>query len=533
MNALPNQQSGLIKVGCALVSVFDKGGLEGLVSHLGETGVRIIASGGTAASIKGIGVPVAEVSDVTGFPEILGGRVKTLHPRIHAGLLAERGNEVHDAELTAHAIPRIDLLVSNLYPFEEVSRSGDPVETVENIDIGGPAMIRAAAKNHSFACVVSAPEDYQFLIDELDRNDGQTRLEFRKNLAAAAFGRLATYDAAISSWMAENADQATPRRRIFAVQFRRELRYGENPQQGASFYSQAGSSDGMASVRPLQGPEPSFNNFADADAALELVAEFDPAFGFACVIVKHGNPCGVAAADSQLEAYRRSLACDPLSAFGGIVAFNRPLEEATAEEVAKTFTEVVIAPGVDQGAADVMSTKPGVHLFTCELPDPASPGLSLRQVRGGLLVQDRDVGRIDVEQLVAVTKRRPDSGEVADMAFAWKVVKHAKSNAIVYARDCATVGIGAGQASRVDAVDVAGLKMARATEAQAPHSRKAPTVAASDAFFPFSDGLEKAAGAGVTAVIQPGGSRNDSEVIKAADDLGVAMVFTGMRHFRH
>ncbi len=533
MDEARNRSPDLVRIRCALVSVFDKWHLEQMVAYLHETGVRIIASGGTAASIRRFGMPVDEVSDATGFPEILGGRVKTLHPRIHGGLLADRANEVHNADLAANSIPSIDLLIANLYPFEEVSRCGDLGTTIENIDIGGPAMIRAAAKNHSFVCAVSDPEDYQPLVDELTRNDGRTTLEFRKDLATAAFGRTAAYDAAISSWMAKIAGQASPMHRTLAVQFRKALRYGENPHQGASLYSEAGPAVAMVGACQMQGPEPGLNNIADADAAMDLAAEFAPPSGFACVIVKHGNPCGVALGDSQLDAYRRALACDPLSAFGGIVAFNRCLEAAAAEALTETFIEAAVAPGVEKGVTEIMAAKPGVRLFACELPSSTSSGLSFRQVRGGMLIQDRDVGQVDVRQLRVVTKRPPEQKEIADMAFAWKVAKHTKSNAVVYARNCATVGIGAGQSSRVDAAHVAHFKMARTAEAQSPDFRSAPLAAASDAFFPFADGLEEAARAGATAVIQPGGSRNDAEVIEAADKLGVAMVFAGIRHFRH
>ena len=467
---------------------------------------------------------------------MLGGRVKTLHPMVHAGLLAVRDDVEHAAALEAYGIETIDLLVVNLYPFEAtVAAGGDYAACVENIDIGGPAMLRSAAKNHRFVTVVTDVEDYPALLAELDRNDGATTQGFRRALALTAFGRTAAYDAAVSTWLAAALEAAAPRRRSFAGTLAQPLRYGENPHQAAAFYRDGSGRPGVATARQLQGKALSYNNINDTDAAFELVAEFDPADGPACAIIKHANPCGVARGARLLDAYRAAYDCDRTSAFGGIVALNGALDAETAAAIAEIFTEVVIAPEATPEAAAVFAAKKNLRLLvTGGLPDPRAPGLAWRQVAGGFLVQGRDNGRLALDGLRIVTRRAPTEPELADLRFAWTVAKHVKSNAIVYARGGATVGIGAGQMSRVDSTRIAARKaedMAAALGLAEPPTRGA--VVASDAFFPFPDGLLAAADAGATAVIQPGGSVRDEEVIAAADDAGLAMVFTGMRHFRH
>jgi phosphoribosylaminoimidazolecarboxamide formyltransferase/IMP cyclohydrolase len=517
----------------ALISVSDKTGLGDLARELVRHGVEILSTGGTAAALRKLGIAVCEVSDVTGFPEILDGRVKTLHPGVHAGLLARRGDPAHDAALAAQAIAPIDLLVVNLYPFEATVAAGaTPADCIENIDIGGPAMLRAAAKNHDGVAVVTDPQDYPALIAALDA--GGTTAGLRRRLAADSYARTAAYDAAVSAWMADHAQDPAPRRRAFAGTLAQTLRYGENPHQRAAFYRGGAPRPGVATAEQVQGKALSYNNIADTDAALEAVAELGTDRP-ACVIVKHANPCGAAVADTLAAAYGRAHDCDRVSAFGGIVALNRALDEPTAQAIAAIFTEVVIAPGADDAARAVFARKPNLRLLLTDgLPDPAAPGLAVHQVAGGFLVQDRDAGRTGPDDLRIVTERAPSAAELADMLFAWRVAKHVKSNAIVYARDGATVGIGAGQMSRVDATRIAARKaadMAGALGLETP-----PTVGsavASDAFFPFPDGLLAAAEAGATAVIQPGGSVRDAEVIAAADAAGLAMVFTGQRHFRH
>jgi phosphoribosylaminoimidazolecarboxamide formyltransferase/IMP cyclohydrolase len=438
--------------------------------------------------------------------------------------------------MAEHGIDAIDLLIVNLYPFEDtVAKDADYETCVENIDIGGPAMIRAAAKNHGWVTVVTDVADYAAVLEELDANGGQTRLAFRRNMAQVAFARTAAYDAAVSSWMAGAIGQAAPRRRAFAGTLAQTLRYGENPHQSAAFYTGGPARPGVATAKQWQGKELSYNTITDTDAAFELVAEFAPGDGPACVIVKHANPCGVATGESLRDAYRRAYDCDRVSAFGGIVALNRPLDAATAEEICQIFTEVVIAPEADEAARAVFAGKRNLRLLTTGgLPDPAAPGLSFRQVAGGLLVQDRDAGRIAPADLTVVTRRAPTQAELADLMFAWRVAKHVKSNAIVYAKGGATVGVGAGQMSRVDSTRIAARKALDMAEALGLSESPAKgSVVASDAFFPFPDGLLAAAEAGATAVIQPGGSMRDGEVIAAANAAGLAMVFTGMRHFRH
>ena len=520
----------------ALISVSDKTGLLDFAQALAARGVELLSTGGTAGMLRDAGLAVRDVSDLTGFPEMMDGRVKTLHPKVHGGLLALRDVDSHASAMAEHGLDPIDLLIVNLYPFEDTVAKGADYETcVENIDIGGPAMIRAAAKNHGWVTVVTDVEDYAAVLAELDANGGETRLAFRRQLAQAAFARTAAYDAAVSSWMAGAIGQAAPRRRAFAGSLAQTLRYGENPHQSAAFYTDGAARPGVATATQWQGKELSYNNINDTDAAFELVAEFAPADGPACVIVKHANPCGVATGENLLDAYRRAYDCDRVSAFGGIVALNRPLDAATAEEICQIFTEVVIAPGADEAARAVFAARKNLRLLTTGgLPDPAAPGLAFRQVAGGFLVQDRDAGRIAPADLQVVTQRAPTAAELADLMFAWRVAKHVKSNAIVYAKDGATVGVGAGQMSRVDSTRIAARKAQDMAEALGlAESPARGSVVASDAFFPFPDGLLAAAEAGATAVIQPGGSMRDAEVIAAADAAGLAMVFTGMRHFRH
>ncbi len=523
----------LRRVALALVSVSDKTGLvefaRGLIAH----GVAIISTGGTRRALSEAGVEVKDVADVTGFAEIMDGRVKTLHPKVHGGLLAIRENPEHEAAMLAHNILPIDLLVVNLYPFEATLATGAGYEAaVENIDIGGPAMIRAAAKNHADVAVVVEPEDYCAVIAALEK--GGTDLAMRKRLAQKAFARTAVYDAAISSWLADAIGETAPTYRAFGGRLVEALRYGENPHQRAAFYAGGEARPGVATARQVQGKPLSYNNVNDTDAALELVAEFAPANGAAVAIIKHANPCGVARAETLLAAYEAALRCDPVSAFGGIVALNGRLDAAAAREIVKIFTEVIVAPDADEDAIAIVAGKPNLRLLlTGALPDPRAPGQLVRPVAGGFLVQDRDGAAFDCA-LRVVTKRAPNEAERDDLRFAFRVAKHVKSNAIVYAKGGATVGIGAGQMSRLDASRMAAIKARDAAKtANLPGSLAQGSVVASDAFFPFADGLLAAAEAGATAVIQPGGSMRDDLVIAAADAAGLAMVLTGMRHFRH
>ncbi len=520
----------------ALISVSDKTGLAELGQALARRGIELLSTGGSAAALREAGLEVRDVADVTGFPEMMDGRVKTLHPAVHGGLLALRDDADHVAAMKKHGIGAIDLLVVNLYPFEEtVAKGADYATCVENIDIGGPAMIRAAAKNHGFVTVVVDTEDYAALLAELDTNDGATGLAFRQKMAQIAFARTAAYDAAVSTWMAGALGEPAPRRRVFAGTLAQGLRYGENPHQQAAFYLDGTARQGVATAKQHQGKELSYNNINDTDAAFELISEFPAGDGPACAIIKHANPCGVAHGTSLVEAYRRAFDCDRTSAFGGIVALNRALDGETAEAIAEIFTEVVIAPGADEAAKRIFAKKKNLRLLTTErLANPARRMLSVRQVSGGYLVQDKDNGQVDLRDLRVVTKRAPNEWEVADMRFAWKIAKHVKSNAIVYCKDGATVGVGAGQMSRVDSTRIAAQKaqdMAAALDLDELPTKG--SVVASDAFFPFPDGLLTAAAAGATAVIQPGGSMRDDQVIAAADEAGLAMIFTGMRHFRH
>ena len=520
----------------ALLSVSDKSGLIDLGQALAARGVDLVSTGGTAKALRDAGLTVRDVSELTGFPEMMDGRVKTLHPMVHGGLLALRDDAGHTASMAEHGIEAIDLLVVNLYPFEAtVARGAGYAETIENIDIGGPAMIRAAAKNHGFVSVVTDPEDYAAVLAEMDANGGQTTLAFRQHLAQIAYARTGAYDAAVSTWMASAIGEATPRRRVFAGTLAQSLRYGENPHQSAAFYTDGSNRPGVATAKQWQGKELSYNNINDTDAAFELVSEFLPADGPACAIIKHANPCGVAVGATLLEAYRRAFDCDRTSAFGGIVALNQRLDKATAEEIVNIFTEVVIAPGADDDAIAVFAGKKNLRLLTTDgLADPTSDLTTVRQVSGGFLVQDKDNGQVSGDDLKVATKLAPTDAQLADMRFAWKVAKHVKSNAIVYVKDGATVGVGAGQMSRVDSALIAAKKAERMAEVLGlPEPLTKGSVVASDAFFPFADGLMEAAGAGASAVIQPGGSMRDDEVIAAADEAGLAMVFTGMRHFRH
>ncbi|WP_042251301.1 bifunctional phosphoribosylaminoimidazolecarboxamide formyltransferase/IMP cyclohydrolase [Paracoccus sp. PAMC 22219] len=519
----------------ALLSVSDKTGLIDFARALDARGVQILSTGGSAKALRDAGLTVTDVADVTGFPEMMDGRVKTLHPAVHGGLLALRDNADHVAAMEEHGIGAIDLLVVNLYPFEEtVAKGAAHDDCIENIDIGGPAMIRAAAKNHGFVTVVVDVQDYDAVLAELDANGGTT-LPFRQRMAQTAYARTAAYDAAVSTWMADAIGETTPRRRAFAGTLAQGLRYGENPHQQAAFYVTGDARPGVATAKQHQGKELSYNNINDTDAAFELVSEFDPAGGPACAIIKHANPCGVAQGASALEAYKRAFDCDRTSAFGGIIALNQPLDGATAEEIVKIFTEVVIAPDADEDAKRIFAGKKNLRLLTTGgLPDPRAGGLTFRQVSGGMLIQGRDNGHVGRDDLKIVSDRQPSEQELADLMFAWTVAKHVKSNAIVYAKDLATVGIGAGQMSRVDSTRIGRRKsedMAQALGLSEPLTIGA--VVASDAFFPFADGIEALAEAGARAVIQPGGSMRDDEVIAAANRLGLAMVLTGQRHFRH
>ena len=515
----------------ALLSVSDKTGLVTFAKALQEQGIALISTGGTYKALQEAGIAVTEVSAHTGFPEMMDGRVKTLHPRIHGGVLARRDD--HADALRDHDIPPIDLVVVNLYPFEATVAAGRPFEDcIENIDIGGPALIRSASKNHDFVTVVVDPSDYETVMAELVLHTGATTLATRRNLAAKAFARTAAYDSAIAGWFAQQQGEAFPTRFAMAGTLQQRMRYGENPHQNAALYRDGTNRPGVALAHQLQGKELSYNNLADADAAIEQVAEFDRP---AVAIIKHANPCGVAEGESLSAAYARALACDPVSAFGGIIAVNRELDAETAEEIAKLFAEVIVAPKVSAAARTVLAARKNLRVLeTGRLPDPVAQGLVVKTIAGGFLLQSRDTGRVTDDALKTVTTRAPTPLERADLLFAFRVAKHVKSNAIVYAKNLATVGIGAGQMSRVDSSRIAAWKAAEAASAAGlPEPLTRGSVVASDAFFPFADGLIAAAEAGVTAVIQPGGSVRDEEVIAAANERGLAMVFTGIRHFRH
>jgi phosphoribosylaminoimidazolecarboxamide formyltransferase / IMP cyclohydrolase len=523
----------------ALLSVSDKGGIVDFARDLAGLGVALVSTGGTYKTLKEAGLAVTEVADLTGFPEMMDGRVKTLHPKVHGGLLAIRGNAEHEGAASAHGILPIDLLVVNLYPFEAtIARAAPWDDTIENIDIGGPAMIRAASKNHDAVTVVVDGADYAAVIDAMKANGGATTLDLRRRLAAKAYSRTAAYDAAISNWLFDELGETSTAYRAFGGTLAQGLRYGENPHQWAAFYKTpaAGATrPGVATARQLQGKELSYNNLNDTDAAYELVGEFDPARTAAVAIIKHANPCGVAEGDSLLAAYEKALACDPVSAFGGIVALNRTLDAEAARKIVEIFTEVIIAPDATDEARAIVAAKKNLRLLVAGgLPDAKAAGIMVKTVAGGLLVQSCDNAVVDAMNLRVVTKRAPTERELVDLKFAFRVAKHVKSNTIVYAKDGATVGVGAGQMSRVDSARIAARKAEDAAQAggwTTPLTRG--SVVASDAFFPFADGLLAAVDAGATAVIQPGGSMRDQEVIDAADAAGLAMVFTGTRHFRH
>ncbi len=526
----------LAGVGTALLSVSDKTGIVDFAKSLSERGIKLLSTGGTARAIADAGIKVNDVSSVTNFPEIMDGRVKTLHPNVHGGLLAVRTDPDHQKAMEEQNIAPIDLAVLNLYPFEETVSAGSTYDaSVENIDIGGPAMIRAAAKNHGFVTVVIDPTDYAEILTQLDKHQNHTNLELRKRLAHKAFARTAAYDSAISNWFAGEVNAGIPSNRALGGSLIAEMRYGENPHQKAGFYKTVESRPGVATATQLQGKQLSYNNINDTDAAFELVSEFTADSGPAVAIIKHANPCGVARGKTMLDAYKKALACDPVSAFGGIIALNGTLNGDAAREIVEIFTEVIIAPDADDKARDIIAAKKNLRLLvTGSLADPAATGIALKTVAGGFLVQDRDSRIVDNLDLEVVTKAQPTDAQLADLRFAFQVAKHVKSNAIVYVRDLATVGIGAGQMSRVDSARIAARKALDAAEARGlSEPLTKGSAVASDAFFPFADGLLSAIEAGATSVIQPGGSMRDDEVIAAADVAGIPMVFTKTRHFRH
>ncbi len=535
------QENGIemtnIAIKRALLSVSDKTGLAELGQILAAHGVELVSTGGTAKALREAGLTVADISELTGFPEMMDGRVKTLHPKVHGGLLARRDLDDHVASMVEHGIGAIDLVVVNLYPFAQtVARGASREDIIENIDIGGPSMVRSAAKNHDFVAIVTDPSDYSALTEQLTAENGTTTLDFRKKLAAKAFAATASYDGMIAQWFGFADQQQTfPDTLPLTMSKAQELRYGENPHQKAALYLPHGpSANGIAQAVQVQGKELSYNNYNDADAALELVAEFRDGPP-TVVIVKHANPCGVASAETLVEAYQAALACDSVSAFGGIIAVNCPLDGAAAEAMTGIFTEVVIAPEADADARAIFAKKKNLRLLICgALPDPARGGMTAKTIAGGWLLQSRDNGRVTRDMLTCVTKRQPTEQELADCLFAWTVAKHVKSNAIVYAKDNATAGVGAGQMNRLESARIAAWKARDAAEkAGWAQSRTIGSAVASDAFFPFADGLMAAVEAGATAVIQPGGSIRDDEVIAAADEANLAMLFTGMRHFRH
>jgi phosphoribosylaminoimidazolecarboxamide formyltransferase/IMP cyclohydrolase len=520
----------------ALISISDKTGLVEMARALHDLGVELVSTGGTKAAIAAAGLPVKDVADLTGFPEMMDGRVKTLHPAVHGGLLGVRDAPEHAQAMAKHGIGGIDLLYVSLYPFEAtVAAGGDFATCIENIDIGGPAMIRSAAKNHGYVAVCTAAADVAEVLAAL-KAEGATTLDLRQRLAARAFARTAAYDSAIAAWFAGQLHDSAPARKSLSGSLRQTMRYGENPHQSAAFYTfPEPRRPGVSTARQVQGKDLSYNNIADTDAAFELIAEFDPTDSAAVAIIKHANPCGVALGSNLTDAYARALQCDPVSAFGGIVAVNRKLDRAAAEEIVKIFTEVVIAPDADEDAIAVFAAKKNLRLLISGgLPDPLAAGETFRSVLGGFLVQSRDASRITAADLKIVTQRAPTEGEVRDMLFAFTIAKHVKSNAIVYAKNGQTAGIGAGQMNRRDSARIAALRAAEAAEtAGLPESLAKGSACASEAFFPFPDGLIQAAEAGATAVIQPGGSIGDPAVIAAADAAGLAMAFTGVRVFRH
>ena len=523
----------------ALISVSDKSRLIEQARALHHRKVELISTGGTYKAISSEGIPVTDVSEVTNFPEMMDGRVKTLHPMVHGGLLGDRDLESHNSSMLEHGILPIDLLIVNLYPFENTVNQGGSYEMcVENIDIGGPAMIRAAAKNHAHVAVCTDADDVELILAEMDANEGKISGALKQSLASKTYSQSAAYDAAIANYFSDQLGEPDPAFRLQSGKLKQSLRYGENPHQIAGFYSDGSTRPGIASATQIQGKELSYNNINDTDAAYELVAEFGSVLEGALpavAIIKHANPCGVAVAPTFLEAYKNALACDPVSAFGGIVALNGPLDKDTASQILKVFTEVVIAPSADPEATKLFKKKKNIRLLIVgDLPDPREPSLTYRNVGGGILVQNRDNGHVPITDLKVVTKRQPSAKEMNDLLMAWKVAKHVKSNAIIYVKDGSTAGIGAGQMSRIDSARIAARKAEDAKDIAGWDTLRTEGCAcASDAFFPFADGMLAAASAGATAIIQPGGSIRDDEVIAAADAKGIAMVFTGMRHFRH
>ncbi len=524
-----------VRIRRALISVSDKTGIAQQAKQLAAHGIELVSTGGTAKLLKQAGLQVIDVSELTGYPEMMDGRVKTLHPCVHGGLLYLRDNDSHIADARNHGIAPIDLIYVNLYPFEATVASGAGFEAcIENIDIGGPAMLRAAAKNGASVACCTDWDDMELVIAELEQTGGKVSSELCKRLAAKTYARTAAYDATISNWYARQLGESAPEWSALGGKLNEKLRYGENPHQSAAFYVTGDARPGVATARQIQGKALSYNNINDTDAAYELIGELGSETP-AVAIIKHANPCGVALGATVIDAYRDALACDSTSAFGGIVALNRPLDGKTAAEITKIFTEVVIAPGANDEARAIFAKKKNLRLLLTEgLPDPASPGTVIKTVAGGFLVQDRDFGRLTKSDLKIVTKLAPSDAQLDDLLFAWRVAKHVKSNTIVYAKDGATVGIGAGQMSRIDSARIAARKAEDAAKKEGWETPKTEgCVAASDAFFPFPDGMLAAAAAGASAIIQPGGSIRDDEVIAAADEAGLAMVLTGMRHFRH
>jgi len=517
----------------ALISVSDKSDLIEFARYLNAAGVQILSTGGSAKAMGDAGITVTEVADHTGSPEILDGRVKTLHPKIHGGILGRRDLDDHQKQMDEHDIAPIDLVVVNLYPFEATVAKGAPFEDcIENIDIGGPALIRAAAKNHGAVTVVTDPSQYTDVQAAMDAHKGATSAELRQRLAEEAYAHTALYDGMIASWFAAQRGELFPERLVNGGTLQQKLRYGENPHQEAALYLGGPMRPGVATAKQIQGKELSYNNLNDTDAAFELVSEFQQP---ACAIIKHANPCGVAIGDNPSDAYSKALTCDPVSAFGGIIALNQTVDADTAAKIADLFAEVVIAPDVEANAREILSAKKNLRvLITGEMADPASPGRTIKSIAGGFLAQSRDNGHIGEADIKVVTKKSPTPQQVSDLLFAFTVCKHVKSNAIIYVKNGITVGMGAGQMSRVDSSRIAAVKSKEAAEAAGEEAlRTTGSVVASDAFFPFADGLLAAVDAGAEAVIQPGGSIRDEEVIAAADEAGIAMVFTGMRHFRH
>ena len=521
------------KIKTALVSVSNKSGLDLIIKNLHEKKISIISTGGTAQFIRDMNIPVQDVSELTNFPEMMDGRVKTLHPNIHGGLLSVRNNKEHVASQKEHGIADIDLLIVNLYPFEDTVNSGATEEIcVENIDIGGPAMLRSAAKNYEYVCVISDTSDYLKLINELNNNDGKTSLNFRRACAIKTFERTAHYDGIISNWFKRD-DNDLSEKFIAPATLDSKLRYGENPHQEAGIYKNATENSGVPSAELIQGKELSYNNLNDADAALQLIKEFDPKNGPTVAIIKHANPCGVACSDSLLEAYSKAFACDPSSAFGGIIALNQELDADTANKIIEIFTEVIIAPAVNDAAKKIIASKKNLRLIILKDMFANTISHSFKSIEGGILFQTYDSHQLSISELNVVTNAQPNKKEIEDMLFAFKICKHVKSNAIVYVKNQKTIGIGAGQMSRVNSASVAVVKNSEMKNPKLEENSLQGCTVASDAFFPFPDGLLVAIESGATSVIQPGGSMNDQDVINAANNAGITMTFTGVRHFKH